>query len=389
MQTETLSREAFGGIVSSRCPGKATKPVRSDVATPSSGPRALPAEARSLTPQVREFREDGLGGLLGASPVMQSVYRVVHQVARSRATVLISGESGTGKGEVARAIHALSPRASLPLVSLHCAALADSLLESELFGHEKGSFTGADRRRIGRFEQADGGTLFLDEIGEISPLLQVKLLRVLQERTFERVGGNVAVKVDVRMLAATNRDLAKDVRDGRFREDLYYRLNVVRLEMPPLRLRGRDIMILADHFLQCFAEENHSSVRAFTERARIRIAEHRWPGNVRALENAIERAVVLAEGTEIDDFDLPFESEPDVQGAVRIPGSTMAEIEKHVIQATLEATGGSTVRAAEMLDVSIRTIQYRLREYADPPALGASLNATTNVRVLKIPARGL
>ena len=218
-------------------------------------------------------------------------------------------------------------------------------------------------RERGRFEQADGGTLFLDEIGEISPLLQVKLLRVLQERTFERVGGNEQVKVDVRLLAATNRDLAKEVRDGRFREDLYYRLNVVRIDMPPLRLRGGDAVILANHFLHQFAEENHSMARTFTERARLKIAKHRWPGNVRALENAIERAVVLAEGPQIDEADLPFESEPDVQGGVRIPGSTMAEIERHAILSTLEATAGSTTKAAEILDISVRTIQYRLHEY--------------------------
>jgi hypothetical protein len=196
--------------------------------------RPIPNDFDAGAAAARETDRERLGGLIGASVPMQNVYRVARQVAETRATVLISGESGTGKGEVARAIHALSPRASVPLVSLHCAALADSLLESELFGHEKGSFTGADKRRTGRFEQAHGGTLFLDEIGEISPNLQVKLLQVLQERTFERVGGSASIKVDVRILAATNRDLAKDVRDGRFREDLYYRLNVVRLEMPPL-----------------------------------------------------------------------------------------------------------------------------------------------------------
>jgi len=185
--------------------------------------RALRVEAENFRRQAREQEKEGLRGLIGTSPAMQSVYRVARQVAGSRATVMITGESGTGKGELARAIHALSPRAKAPFISLHCAALAESLLESELFGHEKGSFTGADKRRSGRFEQADGGTLFLDEIGEISPLLQVKLLRVLQERTFERVGGNEAVKVDVRLLAATNRDLAKEVREGRFREERYYR----------------------------------------------------------------------------------------------------------------------------------------------------------------------
>jgi two-component system response regulator HydG len=325
--------------------------------------RALRAETENLRRQVRGEDNEGLQGLIGTSPAMQSVYRVARQVAGSRATVLITGESGTGKGELARSMHALSPRAKAPFVSLHCAALAESLLESELFGHEKGSFTGAEKRRSGRFEQADGGTLFLDEIGEISPLLQVKLLRVLQERSFERVGGNDTVKVDVRLLAATNRDLAKDVRDGRFREDLYYRLNVVRIEMPPLRLRGGDAVILAKHFLQRFAEENHAPARAFTERARAKIARHRWPGNVRALENAIERVVVLSSGDEIDESDLPFESEPDVQAGIRIPGCTMAELERHVILTTLDATEGSTAKAAEILDISVRTIQYRLHEY--------------------------
>jgi two-component system, NtrC family, response regulator HydG len=325
--------------------------------------RALRVEAENFRRQAREKEKEGLQGLIGTSPAMQSVYRVARQVAGSRATVMITGESGTGKGELARAIHALSPRAKAPFISLHCAALAESLLESELFGHEKGSFTGADKRRSGRFEQADGGTLFLDEIGEISPLLQVKLLRVLQERTFERVGGNEAVKVDVRLLAATNRDLAKEVREGRFREDLYYRLNVVRIDMPPLRLRGGDAVVLADHFLRRFAEENHSSARSFTDRARRKISLHRWPGNVRALENSIERAVVLSEGTEIDETDLPFESEPDVQNGIRVPGSTMAEVERHMILTTLEATGGSTSKAAEILDISVRTIQYRLHEY--------------------------
>ena len=305
----------------------------------------------------------GLPGLVGNSPAMQLVYDVARRVAVARATVLVTGESGTGKRELARAIHALSPRVHGPFVALHCAALAESLLESELFGHEKGSFTGADKRRTGRFEQADHGTLFLDEVGEISPLLQVKLLRVLQERTFERVGGNEAVKVDVRLLAATNRDLAKDVREGRFREDLYYRLNVVRIEMPPLRLRGDDVLSLANHFLTRFADENQSVARTFTERARLKIARHGWPGNVRALENAIERAVVLSTGTSIDDADLPFEGEPNAPRGVQIPGSTMAEIERHAIEKTLEATAGSNAKAAAILGISIRQMQYRVLEY--------------------------
>jgi two-component system response regulator HydG len=364
---------AFGEIASAVAAMRAgaddylTKPIDIDALLLSiertTERRSLRAETENLRRQTREDEGEGLRGLIGTSPAMQSVYRVSRQVAGSRATVLLTGESGTGKGELARAIHTLSPRASAPMVALHCAALAESLLESELFGHEKGSFTGADKRRSGRFEQADGGTLFLDEIGDISPLLQVKLLRVLQERTFERVGGNESVRVDVRLIAATNRDLAKEVREGRFREDLYYRLNVVRIEMPPLRLRGGDAIVLATHFLRRFAEENHVSAKGLTERARAKIARHRWPGNVRELENAIERAVVLSEGAEIDVGDFPFESEPDVQGGVRVPGSTMAEIERFAILATLEATGGSTTKAAEILDVSVRTIQYRLHEY--------------------------
>ena len=338
--------------------------------------RELRAEAENLRRQLRTRAGEGLEGLVGASPAMQQVYRVAKQVAGARATVLITGESGTGKGELARAVHSLGPRAKAPFVQLHCAALTESLLESELFGHEKGSFTGADKRRIGRIEQADGGTLFLDEVGEIPPLTQVKLLRVLQERTFERVGGNEPIKVDIRVIAATNRDLAQDVRDGRFREDLYYRLNVVRIDMPPLRLRGNDVMLLANHFLQKFTRENHKRIDGFTEAARNKILQHRWPGNVRALENAIERAVVLCEGSQIDAKDLPIDAAPEAHGSngLRIPGATMAEIERVAILATLEACGGSTTKAAELLDISVRTIQYRLHEYgvAKNPKNGAT-----------------
>ncbi|MBL8970059.1 MAG: sigma-54-dependent Fis family transcriptional regulator [Myxococcales bacterium] len=325
--------------------------------------RSLRAEAENLRRQLRERDGSGLQGLLGTSPAMQKVYRVAQQVAGSRATVLLTGESGTGKGELARALHALSPRAHEPFVALHCAALAESLLESELFGHEKGAFTGADRKRMGRFEQAHRGTLFLDEVGEISPAIQVKLLRVLQERAFERVGGGETIKVDVRLVAATNRDLAKEVREGRFREDLYYRLNVVLIELPPLRLRGRDSLLLAEHFLRRFVAENHASIEGFSEAARAKLTRHTWPGNVRELENAIERAVVLCDGPQIEAEHLPFDSAADVQGGVRIPGSTMAEIEQHAILSTLDAAGGSTARAAEILDISVRTIQYRLHAY--------------------------
>jgi DNA-binding NtrC family response regulator len=326
--------------------------------------RSLRIEAETLRRELRERAGGGLQGLLGASPAMQQVYRVAKQVAASRATVLLTGESGTGKGELARAIHALGPRAREPFVTLHCAALAESLLESELFGHERGAFTGAERLRRGRFEQADRGTLFLDEIGEISPNLQVKLLRVLQDRMFERVGGGEPIKVDVRLVAATNRDLAALVREGRFREDLYYRLHVVHIEMPPLRLRGRDTLLLAEHFLRRFAAENHKEIRGFTPQARAKLAAHLWPGNVRELENAIERAVVLCDGEDIEEEHLPFEGAQDADAAgVRIPGATIAEIERHAILSTLDAVGGSTTRAAEILDISVRTIQYRLHTY--------------------------
>ena len=324
---------------------------------------ALRVEADNLRRQLREREGEGLEGLIGASPAMQKVYRVARQVAGARATVLITGESGTGKGELARAIHEKGPRAKAPFVTLHCAALADTLLESELFGHEKGAFTGAERRRIGRFEQAHGGTLFLDEVGEISPATQVKLLRVLQERTFERVGGNDPVQVDVRLVAATNRDLAADVQEGRFREDLYYRLNVVHIDMPPLRVRDTDVLLLANHFLRKFAAENKRKIDGLSDRARAKIMAHRWPGNVRELENAIERAVVLCDATQIEEEHLPIDVAPAAKGAIRIPGSTLAEVERYAILATLEATNGSTTRAAEMLDISIRTIQYRLHEY--------------------------
>jgi two-component system response regulator HydG len=326
--------------------------------------RDVRLENENLRRQVREQQGEGIQGLLGMSPVMQQVYRLARQVANSRATVLITGESGTGKGEFARAIHALGPRAQKPFVPVHCAALAENLLESELFGHEKGSFTGADRRRVGRFEQANEGTLFLDEVGEIPASIQVKLLTVLQERRFERVGGNETIKVDVRIVAATNRDLAQDVAAGKFREDLYYRLNVVHAEMPPLRLRGGDILVLAEHFLRRFALDDHKAIEGFTDRARMKLRGYRWPGNVRELENAVERAVVLCDTDKIDEEHLPFGgSGASTLDGISVPGATMAELEKYAILKTLEAVDGSTVRAAELLDISVRTIQYRLHEY--------------------------
>ncbi|MEI9941874.1 MAG: sigma-54 dependent transcriptional regulator [Pseudomonadota bacterium] len=328
--------------------------------------RALSTEAENLRRQLRSRDREGLEGLLGTSPAMQRVYRVVRQVAQSKATVLISGESGTGKGEVAKALHTLSGRSG-PFVALNCPALAQTVLESELFGHEKGAFTGADKQRIGRIEQANGGTLFLDEVGDLPLGTQVKLLQALQQGTFERVGGNESVQVDVRWIAATNRDLVAEVRERRFREDLFYRLNVVQLEMPPLRLRGNDVGLLAEHFVARFARQNQRSIEGLSDEARRKIAGHRWPGNVRELENAMERAVLFTEGNWVLDGALPFETVPSTFENIQVPGATMAEVEKYVILKTLDAADGSNARAAEILDLSVRTIQYRLHQYGISP----------------------
>jgi two-component system response regulator HydG len=333
---------------------------------------ALRREAADLRTRLTgRLRVDNL---VGSSPVMQEVFKIVEQLAPSRASVLITGESGTGKELIAQALHENGPRARAPFVKLHCAALSETLLESELFGHEKGAFTGGTGRREGRFKQADGGTLFLDEIGDISPAVQVKLLRFLQERTFERVGGNETLKVDVRVIAATNQDLVAEVNAGRFREDLYYRLNVVKVEIPPLRARPNDVLPLATYFLARFVSENKKRVEGFDAAATERILTYRWPGNVRELENAVERAVVVCSGTQITAEDLPHDTSPATKGVVRIPGSTMEEIERHAIVSTLEACGGRTAQAAQMLNLSVRTIQYKQKEYGIPSerALAAS-----------------
>ena len=312
--------------------------------------------------------------IIGSSPAMQEVFDVIEQVAPTRASVLITGESGTGKELVAQAIHENSPRSRAPFVKLHCAALAENILESELFGHEKGAFTGALGRREGRFQQADGGTLFLDEIGDISPTTQIKLLRFLQERTFERVGGNDTLKVDVRIIAATNRDLPSEVAASKFREDLYYRLNVVNIEMPPLRARPSDVLPLATHFLARFAAENGKRIEGFADDALERIGSYRWPGNVRELENVMERAVILCDGPRLTARHLPAGVGAVARGTVRMPGSTLAEIERHAILTTLEACGGRTSQAAQMLDISVRKIQYKLHEY------GITMQRTTAPR---------
>jgi DNA-binding NtrC family response regulator len=302
---------------------------------------------------------------VGSHPAMQRLLQRALQAAQTRATVLIYGETGTGKELIASGIHEHSKRRSGPLVALNCAALAESLLESELFGHEKGAFTGAVARRRGKLELADKGTLFLDEVSEIPPTTQVKLLRFLQDREIERVGGNETLTVDVRIVAATNRDLSLLVEENRFREDLYYRLNVIRLDIPPLRARPSDIPLLAEHFRQQYATEHERDVRDFTPAAMETLLSHPWPGNVRALQNAVEQAVVMCEGTTIDVGDLPFgtpvqEVEPL---KMMIPGVTMDEIERYAIVKTLEAVDWSTSRAAAVLGISRRTVQYRLKEW--------------------------
>ncbi len=328
---------------------------------------------RKETRQLRARISDRVApnNIIGEAPAMQQVFEIVDQVAPSRASVLITGESGTGKELVANAIHQRSPRAKGPFIKLHCAALAESLLESELFGHERGSFTGAHGRKDGRFSLADGGTLFLDELGEISPAIQVKLLRFLQEHEFERVGGTDTIKVDVRVLAATNRNLTEEIAKGRFREDLFYRLNVVALEMPSLRDRQSDIPSLAEFFLTKYAKRNDKPIDRLAQETLELLLSYNWPGNVRELENAIERAVVLTTGSIVEPRALPATVRPTIQahanGAPPIPGSTMDELERYAILETMKVTGGSTSKAAEMLGVSPRTIQYRLHQYNEAP----------------------
>ncbi|MCD0207067.1 sigma-54-dependent response regulator transcription factor ZraR [Klebsiella aerogenes] len=302
-------------------------------------------------------------GMIGDSPAMQALINNITLVAPSDATVLICGESGTGKELVARAIHACSERRDKPLVTLNCAALNESLLESELFGHEKGAFTGAERRREGRFVEADGGTLFLDEIGDISPLMQVRLLRAIQEREVQRVGSNQTLSVDVRLIAATHRNLAEEVSAGRFRQDLYYRLNVVTIDMPPLRQRREDIPQLAQHFLKRYAECNRKTVQGFTPQAMDLLIHYDWPGNIRELENAVERAVVLLTGDYISERELPLAiagAPLPVTGNDEALIQPLVEVEKEVILSALEKTGGNKTEAARQLGITRKTLLAKL-----------------------------
>ena len=309
----------------------------------------------------------GLENIVGESPVMQEIFEIVQQVAPTRATVLVLGESGTGKEPIAKALHQLSPRAKQPFVTVHCAALAPTLLESELFGHERGAFTGAHERRIGRFEQAQGGTLFLDEIGEIDATIQVKLLRFLGERTFERVGSNKTLTADVRLVAATNKNLEELAKAGKFREDLFFRLRVVEINLPPLRERTGDIPLLAQNFLREFAKENSKPVNDFTADALEALMNFSWPGNVRELRTAIEHAVVLSKGERVTLRDLP----PSVRHGGAAPDTkllhgkdlTVKDAEKQLIIRALKETDGNRTHAAKKIGMSRRTFHRKLHAY--------------------------
>jgi DNA-binding NtrC family response regulator len=309
----------------------------------------------------------GLENIIGESPAMKEIFEVVQQVAPTRASVLVLGESGTGKELIARALHQLSPRAKQPFVTVHCAALVPTLLESELFGHEKGAFTGAHERRIGRFEQAQGGTLFLDEIGEIDATIQVKLLRFLGERTFERVGSNKTLSADVRLVAATNKNLEELVKAGKFREDLFFRLRVVEITLPPLRKRTGDVPLLAQSFLREFAKENGKPVNEFTADALECLMSFSWPGNVRELRTAIEHAVVLSRGERISRRDLP----PSVRDGSTRPETrflqgndlTVKEAEKQLIVRALKETDGNRTLAAKKIGMSRRTFHRKLHAH--------------------------
>ncbi len=328
-------------------------------------------ETERLVRENREFRQElrgryGVERLIGQSPEMVDIYRLVARVAALDTTVLIQGETGTGKELVARAIHYASPRAERPFVAIDCAALPESLFESELFGHERGAFTGAVGSRRGLLETADGSTCFLDEIGELPLGLQAKLLRVLQERVLRRVGGNEPLPVNLRLIAATNRDLRKRVEDGTFREDLYYRLNGVTIAMPPLRERGADIPLLAHDFMQRYAAAAGKPLEGFAPEALALLTGYRWPGNVRELEHAVERAVALARSAVILPEDLPPEIRTETARAPELPAPrmTLEEVKRWYVSAVLEETGGNKVRAADLLGIDRRTL-YRILERQD------------------------
>ena len=331
--------------------------------------RAL--QTRELSLQHRQLKEEldtnkTFESIIGKSAEMQKIFEMVRRVSSSKASVLITGESGVGKELIANAIHNLSPRKDNPLIKVHCAALSETLLESELFGHEKGAFTGAVARKRGRFELAHGGTIFLDEIGEIDQNVQIKILRVLQDKRFERVGGEETVETDVRVITATNRDLEKEIVEGRFREDLYYRLNVVHIHVPPLRERKDDIPLMVSSFIKEFAKENGKNITSIDSQARAALYKYDWPGNIRQLRNSIESAVVMCVGDilTLDDFP-PTISQHSSQDIVQIPaGLTLDAAEKIYINETLAANSGNKSKTADVLAIGRKTLHRKLAEYA-------------------------
>ena len=347
--------------------------------------RSRDVEAENV--QLREQLDDkfGMENIVGNSGVMQELFDTIKQAAPTQATVLIQGASGTGKELVAHAVHRLSTRVKGPFVAVHCAALSATLLESELFGHEKGAFTGAVSQRKGRFEMADGGTLFLDEISEIDAAVQVKLLRVLEERTFERVGGAHPVEVDIRLVAATNRDLKALVAEGKFREDLFFRLDVVNIMLPPLRDRLDDIPMLCTHFISEFSEKNAKPVESITPDAMNLLMAYPWPGNVRELRNTIEKMVVLCRGDRLTARDIPASIKDEAKcgstsgGATSVlsvaPESSLADAEKTMIYAAIKQQGGNRTKAAEALGISRRTLHRKLRQYEDSEAQTSNVDS--------------
>ena len=326
--------------------------------------RALRDENRQLKEQLgRRYEFDSI---IGRSEPMQEIFAAIERVAPTRATVLLAGESGVGKDLIARAIHFHSPRRDRPLVKINCSALPENLMESELFGYEKGAFTGAQTSKPGKFEQADTGTVFLDEIGDVPAAIQVKLLRILQEREFERLGSNVTRHIDVRVIAATNQDLRAALEQGTFREDLYYRLNVVPLNIPSLRERKQDIPFLANHFVRKLAPDTGCRVESITEAGMEKLMAYHWPGNVRELENVIERSLVMCSGTELDAADIRLESAPRPRAqndAAFVPdGMTLDEYEQEIIREALRRAAGNKSQAARLLGLTRNALRYRLTQ---------------------------
>ncbi len=347
-----------------------TKPVNLDrlslLAKRALSNRELVLQHRTLQEEVERLKSRRkTGEIIGKSSQMQKIMQMIEQVAATRASVLITGESGVGKELVADAIHILSNRKDNPYIKVHCAALAESLLESELFGHEKGAFTGAVSMKRGRFELAHTGTIFLDEIGEINQQVQIKILRVLQDKKFERVGGEKTQEVDVRVISATNRDLKSEIEAGRFREDLFYRLNVVNIHVPPLRERKEDIPLLISAFLQEFSEENQKNIEGVDPRARLALYNYHWPGNIRELRNCIESAVVMTKGNIITYDDLPptVTSGSDADYVKIEVGSSLEDAEREMIRATLHRENGNKSRTAEVLGIGRKTLHRKIQEY--------------------------